>query len=106
MPKGSRNSPIGLRLPVVVNHGVNVGGATSIVARVDGGDLDDSLWVGKVPSTQEAVDLDVGGLSSGVATIDTRGVAGPEFYKCVGHGLAGTAVDQADVEDDGNATKK
>jgi hypothetical protein len=85
---------------------MDMGGATSIVAWVDGSDLDDSLRVGKITPPQEAVDLDVSGPASGVAAIDTRGVASPEFYECVGHGLAGTAVDQADVEDDGNTTEK
>lgn len=101
-----RYSPIGLSLPVVVDHDVNVPSATRIVAWVDSRDLDDTLWVGEVATAQERIGLDVSGLASRVASVETGSVRCPELNECVGHGLAGAAVDQANVEDEGDAAIK
>ena len=75
-------------------------GSSCVVPWVDGGNFNDALRVGEVPSTEEAVDFDVRGLASWVSAVDACGVACPELHKGVGHGLTGPAVDEANVEDD------
>ena len=47
--------PVGGFSPVLVNHHVNVRGATGVVTRVDGGDLHYAIRVGVPTTTKEGL---------------------------------------------------
>lgn len=92
--------------PVSMDHGVDVSGAALVKAGVQGGDFDDTIIVGEVTATEEALLVyGVGGTEhAAVATIEASGVAVPELDECVGDGLASLNIEDTNVEDKRYAT--
>jgi hypothetical protein len=80
----------------------------SVESWIDGLELDNTLIVGVEPATEEGIDVDSIGraLHAAVASVRASGVGAPDLHEGVGEGLAGRAVDDADIEGEGGATEK
>jgi hypothetical protein len=80
---------------------MDMSSTTLVVARVDGGDLNDTGIVSEVTSAEEGVRLDMCRLAGWVSTVQTSGVGCPQLDECVLKRLAGPAVDNTDIKNQG-----
>lgn len=91
---------IGHQGRVCVRQQVGVDGTALVVAGEDGLELDDTVVVGELDTTEEGgVQAGLAGLDAGV---DTGGVAVPDVDGDLGDGIAGVDVDVLDLEEDGD----
>lgn len=99
---------ISIGSPVEVNEDVDMVGARGVVTREESLELCDSFIIGGLETSEEGgVDVSsISGISISSGdntTVNTSGVAGPDFDHSVGDGVAGGHVNYLGVEDEVNA---
>jgi len=94
--------PVGIDRWVLVYHDVDVRRATLVVPRIKGGELDETLIVCELTTTQEGVFMDSSRRL--VASVVACRISAPQLDKCVGERLAGSGVDNPDIKNKRHTT--
>ena len=94
--------PVGIDRWVLVYHDVDVRRATLVVPRIKGGELDETLIVCELTTTQEGVFMDSSRRL--VASVVACRISAPQLDKSVGERLAGSGVDNPDIKNKRHTT--